>query len=552
MNRLLPLLLVASSCTGTVSEPIGSLGAGGGEPIVTGGGTGGGVAEPARTCRPIAAPMRALTARQFDSVVEDLLQDTSRPATVLSRPHSESRFDNHFEWIATDEVLLRFYVSTADALATRALTRQAAVFPCANPTTPAAETQCLDQVLDTFARRAWRHRLSDDEKTSLRTVFTTVRALTGATWNDGLSAVVQVLLQSPQFLYITEVGSPIADAMRPTSQLTPLEIATRLSFLLWGSIPDDALLDAAEQGRLVTKEDVTTQARRLMADPRSRRGYLDFARQWLEVESLATTNKDSTRFPNWNATLAAAAGTELDTLAADTFTSGGTLKDLFEGRSATLTPALGNAYGLTNATGRVDLPTSRAGVLTRVGWLATHAHPIDTSPTLRGKAVRTRFLCEDIPAPPPGVNVMLPNVVGPSTLRQRLAVHLNASQGCAACHLLMDPIGFGLEEYDAAGGSRTTETNGLAIDSSGSLEAGGQSIAFQGGVGLSQTLAGSAQAKRCYLTQTWRYAHGRSETSKDRCHLDAAMRTLGPDATLQDMVLAVVTSDAFLTREPLP
>lgn len=539
MNRqLLTLALAASlvSCVGSVTDVVP-------ESLGTGGGTGGGagIVDGPRSCRPVSAPMRAMTARQFDWVVEDLLGDTTRPARVLQRPQSETRFDNHHEWIAPDEVLLRFYVSTAETLATRALTRQATLFPCANPAA-AQESACLEQIFDTFARRAWRHRLSDDERTTLRTVFTTVRGLGGATWNDGLSAVLQVLMQSPQFLYLTEVGTSVAGAERPTSQLTPVEVATRLSFLLWGSIPDVALLDAAEEGRLATKDDVAREARRMLADPKARRGYLDFSRQWLELESIDSATKDATRFPTWDATLATAAASELDTFAADTFATGGSFRDLLLGTQTNATGPLATVYG----------GAQRAGVLTRVGWLATHAHPLDTSPTLRGKAVRTRFLCEEIPAPPPGVNVMLPNVVGPSTLRQRLAEHLNAASSCAQCHLLMDPIGFGLEEYDAIGAGRTTETNGLPIDSSGSLVSAGRTTAFQGGVGLSQALADSAQAQRCYVTQTWRYAHGRSETSKDRCHLDAAMASLPPQATLQDLVVAVVTSDAFLFRESLP
>lgn len=542
-------VLALAACVGTISEPTPGP-TGGGTTSSTGGGSP--VVEQPRSCRPIAAPMRALTARQFDSVVEDLLHDPSAPARVLQRPQSESRFDNHFEWIATDEVLLRFYVSTAETLATRAMTQQATVFPCANPSGATAESACLDQVLDTFARRALRHRLSTEERAWLTSTFTTVRALNGATWNDALGAVVQVLLQSPQFLYVTEVGVPVPDAERPTSALTPNEVATRLALLIWGSIPDDALLDAAEQGQLTTKEQLATQARRMLADPKARRGYLDFARQWLELERLDTTTKDATRFPQWSPALATAAANELDAFTSTTFTSGGTLSDLYLGRSAQLGDGLGALYGLGTQTGAVELPANRGGVLTRVGWLATHAHPIDTSPTLRGKAVRTRFLCEEIPAPPPGVNVQLPNPMGPTTLRQRLALHLNASAGCAACHTLMDPIGFGLEEFDATGAHRTTEPNGLTIDTSGTIELQGQSRSFTGGLGLSQTLATSAQATRCYLTQTWRYAHGRTETSKDRCHLDAAMATLSATASLQDLMVAVVTSDAFLTRESLP
>lgn len=522
------------SCTGQISGPIPA-------PVKPA------VLDGPRTCRPVSAPMRALTARQYDVVVEDLLADTTRPAQVLERPSSESRFDNHAEWVGMDEVRLRFYLRSAETLANSAVTRQATLFPCSRPPM-AQEEACVGQIIDTFGRRAMRRTLTTDERDNLLAAFRAVRALPTATWDEALSAVLQVILQSPQFLYVTEVGTAVDGAARPTSKLTPLEVATKLSLFLWGSVPDVALLDAAEQGRLITAEDVTRETRRMLADPRARTGYLHFADQWLELDVTPGVIKNPTLFPAWTAALANASRDELQAFAADTFTTGKTYAQLMTDRSTSATGALASVYEVTGPT----LPDARAGVLTRVAWLATHAHPEQTSPTLRGKAIRTRMLCEEISPPPPGVDVMLPNVTGPATLRQKLAVHMMAGTTCYSCHSLMDPLGFGLEGFDAMGSARTTESNGLAIDSTGEINPGVASGSFTNAAGLSQRLAELPAANRCYLTQVYRYAQGRTESSKDRCHLDAAFASLQAGASLQEVVVAVTTSDAFLYRESLP
>jgi hypothetical protein len=146
---------------------------------------------------------------------------------------------------------------------------------------------------------------------------------------------------------------------------------------------------------------------------------------------------------------------------------------------------------------------------------------------------------------------MLPNVTGPATIRQRLQVHIEAGSSCFSCHRLMDPIGFGLEGFDGIGVARTMD-NGLPVDARGEIVGGASAGTFDGAVELSQRLASSQEANRCYLTQVYRYAQGRTETSKDRCHLDAAQASLPAGASLQDLAVAIATSDAFLNREALP
>jgi hypothetical protein len=494
-------------------------------------------------CRPVAAPMRALTARQYDAVVADLVGDTTAPATVLQVPASEGLFDNNAIWVGADETLVRFYVKSAEALATAAVAKQATLFPCAHPAA-SDEDACLTQVLATFGRRAFRRTLTAAEVTTLTGTFHTVRALDGATWDDGLEAVLEVLLGSPQFLYVTEVGTKVDGAALPTSRLTAVEVATRLALLVWGSTPDDALLDAAEGGHLVTADELKTQARRLLSDPRSQRGFLHFASQWLELERADGATKSAELYPSWSATTWSSAQTELTDFLSSTWTGGGHFGDLMTSPQGSVDAELATLYGVTPPTsGRatVPLPAVRAGILTRVGWLASHAHQDETSPTIRGKAVRTHLLCENIAPPPNGVVPKLPTVTGPSTLRDRLAAHVDASSSCSGCHRLMDPIGFGLEGFNAIGVARTTERNGLPIDDTGDLIEASGTTPFKGGVELSQWLSQSPQAQRCYLTQVYRYAQGRTDSSKDRCHLDDLFSSLPATATLQDVAVAIVT-----------
>ncbi len=537
-------LLLTLACRGQITEPARPPAV---PPVVPP------IEEPRRACRPVAAPMRQLTARQYDAIVADLLGDTTRPAQVLQRPQTDERFDNDAVWVGTDEVRLRFYLKAAETLATTAVAAQATRFACSNPAV-AQEEACLGIILDTFGRRAFRRSLNTDERANLLGVFRSVRTLEGAVWSDALSAVVQVLLQSPQFLYITEAGTKVAGATRPTSRLTPLEVATKLSLFYWGTGPDLALLDAAEQGRLVSRDDVARESTRLLNDPRARSGYLNFATQWLDLD-LPAVAKNATSFPAWNQTVADAARTELQTFVADAYAARQAYAYLLTNQTAAVGAALAGIYGVAPPAMGIEsrqLPANRAGVLTRVAWLAGHSHPDQTSPTLRGKAIRTRFLCNEIAPPPPGVSVMLPNVAGPATLRQRLAAHMTAGSTCASCHTLMDPIGFGLEGFDAIGAFRTTEPNGLPIDATGEILGGAFSGTFEGGAALSAKLAQSPDANRCYLTQVYRFAQGRRESSLDRCHLDAAMASLPPGASLQDVGVAVTTSGAFLFREALP
>jgi hypothetical protein len=562
-NILLVWTLLFVACTGSIDggarDASIQIQAGGGVVFVGGGGSfgggtgvGGGGVGVTTECRPLEAPLRTLTARQFDNVVRVLLKDNRDLAKVLELPASETRFDNHHEWISPNETLIRFYSASAEKLAAGAVARQSQVFPCSAPAV-AGEASCIDNILNTFARKAYRRTLTSEEKMLLKTVFTTVRTLPMATYDDALAAMTEVILQSPQFLYFTEVGTPIAGKLRPLNQLTPLETASKLALFLWGSIPDETLLDAAENNRLNTVVDVTREARRILLDPQATQGFLNFGVQWLDIEKISGVQKNAQIYPHWSSEIPALALSETQWLL-ETALKNGSFVSLMESPKSQVKGPLASLYGLPASVDwtLTDLPaTERAGVLTRGAFLASHAHAEDTSPTLRGKAVRTRFLCEDIPPPPPNVNVTLPTVTGTSTLRTRLEAHLNASTGCAGCHRLIDPIGFGFERYDGTGKYRLNESNGLAIDARGEIVRGFGSTIFNGPLELSTALAHSADGRRCFVTQLYRFAQGRNESSKDRCHLNDLSLKVTEGTSIQDTLVQLVTSQAFLSREPL-
>jgi Protein of unknown function (DUF1592)/Protein of unknown function (DUF1588)/Protein of unknown function (DUF1595)/Protein of unknown function (DUF1585)/Protein of unknown function (DUF1587) len=507
---------------------------------------------PKTECRPLEAPLRTLTARQYDNVIRVLLKDETDFGKKVPVPTSETRFDNHHEWISPNETLIRFYSASAEKLAASAVQRQGALFGCVDPP-QAMEKICLESIFNTFARKAFRHSLNADEKTSLRNVFTAVRSIPQSTYREALAATLEVILQSPQFLYFTEVGVPLTDQPRAKNALTPLELASKLALFLWGSIPDEALLDAAESNRLSSREDVAREAQRMLKDSQASQGFYNFSVQWLDIEKLASASKNQQVFPLWTPEISASAMAETRWLLDEALQSG-TFASLLESRKSALQGALGPLYGLPAPATltQLNLPSSeRSGVMTRVAFLASHAHSDQSSPTLRGKAVRTRFLCEDIPPPPPNVNVTLPNITTNATLRNRLDAHLNASSSCAGCHRLLDPIGFGFENYDGTGKFRVTEANGLSIDARGEIITGAGTQAFQGPLELSSYLARSPLGRSCFTTQLYRYALGRSETSKDRCHLNGLASRISEGTSIQETLVQLVTSDAFMTREPV-
>jgi hypothetical protein len=491
-------------------------------------------AEAAR-CRPLAtapAPtLRRLNRWEYDNTVRDLLGDTTRPGSGFPVEERALGFDNNAAALTVPPALVEAYASAAEALANRAVTNLPALVPCA----AAGGPDCARSFITTFGRRAYRRTLTPAEVASLSRVFE-VGAQTD--FRTGIRLVVTTFLQSASFLYRLERGGTLSGA----------ELASRLSYFLWGTMPDEPLLDAAERGALVTPAQVKVQVTRMLADAKAKEGLGRFLRLWLGLDHVSDLDKDPALFADYTPAVARAMEEEarlfIEAGAAEEDTS---LAGLLTSKHTFADATLARFYGATapaSGFGRLQLDGGRrSGILTLGPFLASHSTATESSPVRRGTFVREHLLCDQLPDPPDDVPD-LPAIEKGISTRERFARH-SQDPSCAACHSLVDPIGFGLEAFDAVGRWRERDA-GRPIDASGALLASEADGPFVGAAELGQRLAGSNKVARCAVTNLFRYAHARGETPEDACSLHALdQRFLVGNLRIRDLVLALVDSDLF-------
>lgn len=542
-------LLAAAACASPKLDPgTGAAGTGGGTGAA---GTGGVVVVPNPLCttaEPSPSPLRRLTRAEYENTVRDLfgMPDLSIADAFPPDPVAGG-FANNAAVLTVSSLQAEKYLDVAEAVATKAALNLPALVGCA----PAGEESCARQFIEKFGRRAYRRPLAPADTDRLLRAFRAGRA--EGTFGAGIELIIQTALQSPSFLYRFEFGAPTGAGAKLVP-LTQHEVAARLSYFLWASMPDAALDAAADAGALRTPEQIATVARTMLAAPRARAAVGEFYRQWLGLGALDTVAKDAAVYPEFTDGLRGAMRAETQSFVEHVVWSAdhklGTLLTAPLGFASA--PELARLYGVAPATGMLSLPPAqRAGVLTQAGVLAVHALPDQSSPVTRGKFVREQLLCQTPAQPPANLNVTPPDVDPTKTTRERFAQH-TASAGCAACHLLMDPIGFGLEAYDGIGRHRTME-GGRPVDDAGELtqttDADGK---FVGARALAERLAGSAQVRDCVATQWFRYAMGRFDGAGDTCSLTPlreAFTASGGD--LQELLVAMTRTEAFLTRRAL-
>jgi len=355
-------------------------------------------------------------------------------------------------------------------------------------------------------------------------------------------------------MYRVEVGEPDPNDPSGTRwRYTSIEMASRLSYLLWDGPPDDELLAVGEQGELVESSVVADQVTRLLADDRARPALGRFFAQWLGLAATDGLVKDPDVYPAASPALYADMRGEIERLVEDlVFERGGSVGALLTTRETYVTDELATLYGVDSGPDRddegfapVSLPADgdRAGLLGTAAVLATNARVTRTSPTLRGLFVRQRLLCDSLPPPPPDVDAELPEPSGgqqPQTMRERLAQH-SEDPACAGCHQAVDPLGLALEHYDGLGRFRQTD-DGLALDVSGELDG----TAFEGRAGLVDALRDDVRLTACFARQVYRYATGHVEGA-DEAGLVASLAGT-PDTSVLDIFAAVAQSPGFRFR----
>jgi hypothetical protein len=505
------------------------------------------------TVEPEASPLRRLTRLEYDNTIRDLLGLDLKLAARFPPDAVAGGFSNNASVLTISPLLAEKYMEAAETLAAEVVEDLAAHLPC----DPAAigEDACAREFIQVFGRRAYRRPLAVADTERLLRAYTAGRS--EGSFAEGIGMVLRAALQSPSFLYRFEFGANAAPGEKLV-RLSPSELAARLSYFLWASMPDEQLTLAADSGQLATPQGVAAQARSMLAQPRARRAVTEFYDQWLALGALDTLIKDPLVHPEFTPELRAAMRAETPAFVEHVLWSGdGRLSTLLTSPIGFTTAPLAALYGVSQPSGAgpslVSLaPSERAGLLTQAGVLAVHALPNQSSPVTRGKFVRERFLCQEPPAPPPNLNVTPPEVDATRSTRERFAQH-TADAACSVCHELMDPIGFGFEAYDAVGRFRTTDA-GKSVDDSGWVaKSADLDGTFRGARELGEKLAASAQVRDCVTTQWLRYALGRFEGAGDLCsltQLQSKFNASGGD--LRELLIELTQTEAFLYRRAVP
>ena len=412
--------------------------------------------------------------------------------------------------------------------------------------TVSPDDPCVATVVETIGRRAWRRPLQEDEIARWqRVAFDVAELLDGDPW-IGLQHAVVGLLQSPNFLYRVELGTPL-DSDPQRVRLDAYEVASRVSYLVWNTTPDDALLDAAQSGALDDEAGLKTQLDRLMSSPRARSGMVQLFVDAFDLDALLTLQKNQTLLPTFSPTLRVAMRDELLHVIADAVIDQGDVRRLFDTRTGYVDAELAALYGIDQTPGTepmaVPLPAERAGLLTLAGFLAIHSGDASTSPTHRGLTIRRAIMCQTVPPPPPDVEPALPEPGDDEehrTKRQQLEEH-STNPVCAACHAMIDPIGLALEHYDAIGAHRETD-KGLTIDPSGELDG----VAFADAIELGSILAEHDAIPHCVVVNLYRYALGHIEQPDQYDVIVQLLQVLTDSGyDVQATLEALVTSEGF-------
>ncbi len=409
----------------------------------------------------------------------------------------------------------------------------------------AGDVACAAEVLGALGHRAWRRPLTDDEVSRLADLAVAVGTADGS-FNAGLMYGIAAILQSPNFLYRVEHG----EGDGPVRTLTGHELATRLSFLLWNSIPDEALLAAAADGSLLTDAGLEAEARRLLADPRASDGVRNLFEEVYHLYHMDSLVKDPLVFTYASPELGQSAREEtLLSIEALVLGDGGDFRELFTTQRTFVDRRLAALYGVPAVTpegfGEVTLPDDggRRGLFGQASFLLLQSHATSSSATRRGKFIRTVVLCQDIPAPPADVDTAIPEADATSpTLRERLETHLT-NPSCAGCHTLTDPIGLGFENFDGIARWRTTE-NGATIDASGDLDG----VPFADAWELGEVVAQHERVAPCMTRHLYRYGTGRLESEGEQPLLDWLSDGFTRSGyRFSDLLVDTVLSDGFRT-----
>lgn len=495
---------------------------------------------------------RTMVAAQYENTVADVLGVSPESWGSDILPNSENNGAGPFEVPApATELTVELYAQAAADVADAV--DPASLLPC-DPATPDADA-CAEETVTSLGLRLWRRPLSPAEVESLLQVYE------GTDLLEGTRMLVEVLLTSPNAWTLQETGTPWAEDP-DVLVLDAWSLATRLSYTLWNSAPDDPLLAQAESGALLDPTVRYDEAERMLADPRAERMVGQLYRDWLDVE-LEGVVKDPALFPEFTPELAAAMEREVELFATDVVLgSDPRLHTLLNAPFTYVDQQLLALYGsdVVNDPGplspgefvRVELdPAHRGGVTTLPGVMTAHSFAASMPWTARGLLVRQDFLCHDVPPPPPDVDVSPPDI-DPNDGRYGLWDSVINDPACTGCHELFDPLNFAFDEYDPIGRFQT-EIDGEPVQTAGDLLEvnGGNQVSFSGRAELTQILPTVSEASACAVQQHLRFALRRRLGDEDQCAVDQlADQVEATDGNLRVLMRSMVVSEHFTLVRP--
>jgi hypothetical protein len=497
---------------------------------------------------PSTSQIPRLTNLQYENTVRDLFQINATPSSVLA-PDSVG---------AVDERTWQGYKDAAEAVVAQVMGDAAAksrVFTCTTQ-----DAACMDQVVTEFGQRAFRRPVNADEKARFMALFNDAAAITETgTWDEISAVILKSFLMSPSFLMRAETASQTPDATNPNLYpLTSYEVASRLSYMLWDTMPDQALFAAAAANTLTTPAAILAEAQRMLQSEKARSKVAAFHQQYMHMGAgtrWVDVQRDPERYPNFTADMVPML-TESTARFFDSvvFDSQGTFQDLLLLPKAFVNAKLAPLYGLPAANFGTDMTLTdvdagRPGVFTQVGFLAVNSAFARTSPILRGAFIQKEVLCTQFGAPPDNAQ-SAPVPTSGATNRENMDA-MTAAPDCRGCHhSYINPTGFALEAFDPVGAWQTEELDtGAAINTNAVVLIGEREVSVTGPSDLMTAIANSPEAQRCYAKKWVQYAYERSATAQDQCTVDQmASKLTAGGYTVLDLITDLTQSESFRIR----
>lgn len=502
----------------------------------------------AADCRVKASPIRRLTRFEYNNTVNALFGDDTRPGNALPSEEIGNGFGNDARSMSVSSLLAEQYGKVAEGIAQRVIDTPAQwqrLHSCVQTLSSATEDSCASQIIDRLLTRAFRRTATSEEIQTMKDLF---QSLNGdSDFKKSIAAVIEAVLQSPEFLYRAELGTMVNGRLKPTNY----EMASRLSYFFWGSMPDDTLLQAAAEGKLSTPEQIKAQAVRLLDDDRSREMIRYFFDAYLPISNLSQLERDSVEFPSYNSLIGSLMREETQTFLEHIIFDGpGDWQSALTAPYSYMNGPLAQFYGINGVSGdqfqKVDLDTTeRLGLLTHAGVLAGTIHAQTTNPVTRGAYVMSKLLCVNIPLPTGDLlaEITPPDPDSAATARQRFGQHAS-DPVCKTCHELMDPVGLVFENYDAVGLYRHQENN-VMIDASGGLP--GTNIEVSNAIELAHAIAGDPRTHECFAYNWANFAYGKTVGASESCITDSITMYFDEvDYDIKSLLIELTQTDAFL------